>query len=189
VTRQTRIDATSLTGTQLEAFNRLRTTTHLGSDGYFHGPHDPWLLNGELSLQLEDLVSVILGRLSMDRGLVELAIAMTGRFWEANLEWAGHSLLAVEHGIPQQMIDDILAGVRPAGTKEQMLVYDVTSALQTGHAIPPDLYARAVSAFGERGLMEIVVTAGTYTTVCMTLNAFECQVAPGVPAPFVRAHR
>jgi 4-carboxymuconolactone decarboxylase len=41
-------------------------------------------------------------------------------------------------------------------------------------------------AFGEQGLVEMMATIGYYTTVSMTLNAFEVPVAEGVEPPFER---
>jgi 4-carboxymuconolactone decarboxylase len=38
--------------------------------------------------------------------------------------------------------------------------------------------------FGERGLVEIIATIGYYTTVAMTLNAFEVELEEGIKAPF-----
>ena len=58
--------------------------------------------------------------------------------------------------------------------------------MHTDHRLARDLYDKAVAAFGERGLVEIMAIIGYYTLVSMTLNAFEVQVAPGVAAPFLR---
>ena len=49
-----------------------------------------------------------------------------------------------------------------------------------------ELFAQAVEAFGEQGLMEITAVIGCYTLVSMTLNTFEIPVAEGVETPCER---
>jgi 4-carboxymuconolactone decarboxylase len=119
--------------------------------------------------------------------MVELAICITGRFWEANVEWAAHAPRAVEYGIPQSVIDEVFAGKRPTGTAEQQLLYDVCDTVHREHLLPLPLYRQAVETFGEHGLVEIMAIIGYYTLVSMTLNVFEVQVAPGQETPFPRS--
>ena len=93
---------------------------------------------------------------------------------------------AIEYGVASSVLDDVLAGRRPKGRPEDELIYDICQTMHETHALPRDLYDRAVAAFGERGLMEIMATIGFYTLVSMTLNAFEVQVGPGQTAVFKR---
>ena len=151
------------------------------------GPFDPWLLNPELSHRLRGLGGMLWERTSLDRGIVELAISITGRYWKSNVEWASHAPRAVEYGIPQSVIDDVFAGRRPTGTGEHTLTYNVCMSMHEDHRLPLELYREAVAAFGERGLAEMMAIIGYYTLVSMTLNAFEVQVAPGQAPPFQRA--
>lgn len=168
---------------EYESFTRTRKPR---PDGTLGGPFDPWLLNPELSHRVRGLGGMLWERTSLDRGLVELAISICGRFWEANVEWASHAPRAVEYGVPQAVMDEVYAGRRPTGTPEQVLIYDVCMEMQTNHRLPMPLYQSAVATFGERGLVEIMAVIGYYTLVSMTLNAFEVEVAPGTPVPFVR---
>ena len=147
---------------------------------------DAHLLNPELSRRLRGLGNMLWERTSLDRGLVELAISITGRHWEANVEWAAHAPRAIEYGIPASVIDDVYAGKRPSGSPEQVLMYDLCMSLHESHRLPIELYRRGVESFGERGVMEITAIIGFYTLISMTLNAFEVGLAPGLEAPFRR---
>jgi 4-carboxymuconolactone decarboxylase len=184
MTRQTLRDPSTFTPEERTEYETFLRTRQPRPDGSLGGPFDPWLLNPELSHRLRGLGGMLWERTSLDRGLVELAISITGRFWEANVEWAAHAPRAVEFGIPQSVIDDVYAGRRPTGTKEQELVYDVCMAMHTEHRLAMPMYSAAVDTFGERGLMEIMAIIGYYTLVSMTLNTFEVQ-APG-EQPFQR---
>ncbi len=186
MTRQTLRDPKSFTDKEQAEYESFTRTRKPRPDGSLGGPFDPWLMNPELSHRLRGLGGMLWERTSVDRGLVELAISVCGRFWEANVEWAAHAPRAVEFGVAQSVMDDVYAGRRPSGRPEDELVYDVCMEMQLNHRLPIDLYRRAVETFGERGLMEIMAVIGYYTLVSMTLNAFEVEVAPGTTPPFVR---
>lgn len=186
MTRQTIRVVDTFTAEERAEYESLVRARKPRPDGSIGGPFDPWLLNPEMSHRLRGLGGMLWERTSLDRGLVELAISICGRFWEANVEWASHAPRAVEYGISQSVVDDVYAGRRPSGSDEQVLVYDICTAMQTHHRLPRPLYDDAVAAFGERGLVELMAIIGYYTLVSMTLNAFEVEVAPGTPVPFVR---
>jgi len=187
VTRQTIRDPRTFTQEETKEYESLARARRPRPDGSLGGPFDPWLLNPELSHRLRGLGGMLWERTSLDRGLVELAISITGWYWQANVEWAAHAPRAVEYGIPQTVIDAVFEGRRPSGTPEQVLMYDVCVSMHRDHRLPLALYRLAVDTFGERGLAETMAIIGYYTLVSMTLNAFEVHVAPGIEGPFQRA--
>ena len=186
MTRQTIRDPQSFTPAELAEYESLVRARKPRADGSIGGPFDPWLLNPELSHRLRGLGGMLWERTSLDRGIVELAISITGWFWKANVEWASHAPRAVEFGVPQAVIDDVFAGRRPSGDAVHQLTYDVCMEMHTGHRLAMPLYRDAVATFGEQGLAEMMAVIGYYTLVSMTLNAFEVQVAPGQTPPFER---
>ncbi|MGE0601655.1 MAG: carboxymuconolactone decarboxylase family protein [Dehalococcoidia bacterium] len=186
MTRQTLRDPKNFTDAEKAEYESFTRARQARADGSLGGPFDPWLLNPELSHRLRGLGGMLWERTSLDRGLVELAISVCGRFWEANVEWAAHAPRAVEYGVAQSVLDDVYAGRKPSGRPEDELIYEVCTEMQTKHRLPIELYRRAVEMFGERGLMEVMAVIGYYTLVSMTLNAFEVEVAPGVTPPFKR---
>lgn len=176
-----------LTNEQRDEYDDLARTRPPRPDGKIGGPFDAWLLSPELSHRLRGLAGMLWERTTLDRGLVELAICITGRFWEANVEWAAHAPRAIEYGIASEVLDAVFEERRPEfAPEEQLLLYDVCIALHRDRALPESLHLRAVSVFGEQGLVEIISVIGFYTLVSMTLNAFEIPVAPGVESPFDR---
>lgn len=186
MTRQSPPDLDAQTPEQRRERERFLQSRPARPDGSLGGPFDPWLTNTELFQRLTGLGGMLWTRTSLDRGLVELAICVTGRFWRANVEWAAHAPRAIEYGVPAAALDDVLAGRRPQGRPQDALVYDLCQTMHETHALPRPLYDAGVAAFGERGLAELMAVIGYYTLVSMTLNAFEVQVAPGVAAPFKR---
>ncbi len=187
MTRQSSLDLAAFSAEQRAQYDRFTERRKPGPDGALGGPFDPWLTNPELFQRLTGLGAMLWARTSLDRGLVELAICITGRFWEANVEWAAHAPRAVEFGVAPSVLDDVLAGRRPTGRPQDELVYDLCQNMHETHALPRDLFDRGVAAFGEQGLAELMAVIGYYTLVSMTLNAFEVEVGPGLIAPFERS--
>lgn len=174
-----------LTPEQREQYDRIAATRRPRADGTIGGPFDPWVRSPELARRLVGLGDFVWQRTTVGRRLVELAIIVTARFWESNVEWWAHSRMAREHGVADEVIDAVFAQRRPEGAPEdELIVFDVCTALHQTCRLPEDVYARAVERFGERGLMDIVGTIGFYTTVAMTLSAFQVGVPPGGVAAF-----
>ena len=187
MTRQARPNLAALTPEQVAERDRFLQSRKPRDDGSLGGPFDPWMTNAELFHRLTGLGGMLWARTSLDRGLVELAICVTGKFWEANVEWVAHAPRAVEFGVAQGVLDDVLAGRRPTtGRLEDGLVYDLCQTMHATHALPRPLYDRGVAAFGERGVAELMAVICYYTLVSMTLNAFEVQVGPGQKPVFER---
>ena len=186
MTRQSPPNVAGFTAEQRAQYDRFSETRKPAPNGALGGPFDPWLTNAELFQRLTGLGAMLWARTSLDRGLVELAICITGRFWEANVEWAAHAPRAIEFGVAPSVLGDVLAGRRPTGRHEDELVYDLCQTMHETHALPLPLYDAGVTAFGERGVAELMAVIGYYTLVSMTLNAFEVQVARGMVAPFQR---
>jgi 4-carboxymuconolactone decarboxylase len=186
MTRQSPPNIAGFSPEQQVQYERFTQTRKPAPNGALGGPFDPWLSNPELFQRLTGLGAMLWARTSLDRGLVELAICITGKFWEANVEWAAHAPRAIEYGVAASVLDDVLAGCRPEGRHEDVLVYDICQTMHETHALPMPLYDAGVAAFGERGVAELMAVIGYYTLVSMTLNAFEVQVARGLAAPFQR---
>jgi 4-carboxymuconolactone decarboxylase len=174
-----------MTSEELEQYKRIGRFRKPRPDGSYGGPYDPWIRSPELAKRMVSFGTFIWGRTTLERRLVELAIIITGRFWEANVEWVSHSRMALEFGVTQEVIDAVFEQRRPEmAPEDEKVIYDVCTALHETHHIPPAAYQKAVSLFGERGLAEIIATIGYYTLVAMTLNAFEVGLEEGIKAPF-----
>jgi 4-carboxymuconolactone decarboxylase len=176
-----------LTPQQREQFDRIARFRKPGADGQLGGPFDPWIRSPEIARRAVSLGNFIWERTSLDRRIVELAIVVTARHFRSNVEWVAHTRTAREQGVSDQVIDDIFAQRRPASApSDELLTYDVVTSLHETHELPLGLYRQAVEAFGEQGLMELIMTIGFYGFVSLTLNAFNVPVAAGADTPFPR---
>lgn len=184
LTKRTRDE---LSAEQRAEYDDLARERKPRDDGTIGGPFDVWLLSPELSQRVRGLVGMLWERTTLDRGLVELAICITGRHWKANVEWAAHAPRAIEYGITREVLDAVFEERRPEfAPDEQLLLYDVCVSLHRERELPEPLYERAVATFGEQGLVELIAVIGFYTMVSMTLNSFDVPVGPGQETPFPR---
>jgi 4-carboxymuconolactone decarboxylase len=102
----------------------------------------------------------------------ELAILVTARRWNSELEWVIHLEAAAEAGLPAPICQAIRDHQLPTFDDARMQdIYDYTSALQNTGQVPADVHARVVEAWGVVGVVELTAITGYYSMVAMTLNA------------------
>jgi 4-carboxymuconolactone decarboxylase len=179
--------ADELTPEQREQFDRIKRTRQPRDDGQFGGPFDPWIRSPEVAARAMSLGDYIWQRTSVGRRIVELAIIVTGRHWRSNVEWVAHERMAREQGISDEVIAAVFEQRIPTDAPEdEILTIEVCRALHETQDLPLELYQRAVTTWGEEGVMDIVQTIGFYTFVSMTLNTFNIPTGPGDATPFPR---
>ena len=185
MSRLSRIPDDEMTPEQQEEWASLLRQYTPKEDGQIGGPFDTWFRSPEMSRMMRRFGGFLWSRTSLDRGIVEFAIDVAAAFWQSSYEWNAHAPRAVEHGIPQSVMDEVAVGRAPSTERNDIQVaYEVCSALLAGKALSQGLYDRAVSEFGERGLVELCGTIGFYTTVAFTLRAFDVEPAAGQPRVF-----
>ena len=66
----------------------------------------------------------------------------------------------------------------------QVAAYDFTSELQANKRVSDPTYARAVAAFGEPGVIDLIGVQGYYTMLAMMMNVARTSLAEGeAPLP------
>jgi 4-carboxymuconolactone decarboxylase len=156
-----------------------------GPHGHLVGPYPVWLQVPELARRARALSEFIRFKAAAPRHLAELAILVTGRFWKAEFEYWAHARLAKKAGIDDAVIEAIAAKRKPKFPDDQQaVVYDLCSELFEQRRVSDATYARAVELLGRQAVVELVATAGYYSLVSLTLNAFEVPLPDGERSPF-----
>jgi len=102
----------------------------------------------------------------------ELAILVTARRWNSQLEWYVHAAAAQAAGLPQPVIDAMLvAAPPPFNDAADAAVYEYTRQLLQHGVVDDAAYARLLALCGEAGTVELTAIVGYYSMVAMTLNA------------------
>ena len=150
------------------------------------GPFNAWIRNPELATRVADVGRYLRFESPLPARLREFVILATARFWGAQFEWYAHYPLAVEAGLPTAVIEDMRAGRIPAGMRaDERIAYEMIAELRRDHRLSDATFAKAKSVLGESALVEVVVLAGYYDLVAMTLLAADVQ-APGDEQPLPR---
>jgi 4-carboxymuconolactone decarboxylase len=116
--------------------------------------------------------SIIPGKLN------EIAMLVTARHVTNHFEWAVHYPLALKAGVAPATVDAIGRGERPVGMPDdEALVHDLCRELLGTHHLGDDLYGRAVAAWGEQGVIDLVGCVGYFLAICLVMNT------AGTPPP------
>ncbi|NGZ85211.1 carboxymuconolactone decarboxylase family protein [Duganella aceris] len=102
----------------------------------------------------------------------ELAILVTARRWNSQLEWYIHAEAAQKAGLPQNIIDAMLVAEAPVfADAGDAAVYEYARQLLQQGVVDEPAYQRVLGLFGEAGTVELTAIVGYYSMVAMTLNA------------------
>jgi 4-carboxymuconolactone decarboxylase len=122
--------------------------------------------------------------------LSELVILITARQWAQQYEWNAHYALALKGGLNPDIAKAVAEGRRPQHMAEdEEAAYDFCIELHRNHSVSDATYARALSKFGEQGIVDMIGLNGWYTLVAMVLNTARTPLPEGATpalAPFPR---
>lgn len=158
-----------------------------GPRGEIKGPLRAALHNAELADRWQALGALLRYQTTLTPRQSELAILITGRHCRSPFEWHAHRPEAEKAGLPQPVIEAVLAQRRPEGLDAtEAAIHDFALELNRTHSVSDATHAAAVKALGERGAVELTALVGYYTLVAMTLNAHEIPLPPGAEPAFPR---
>ena len=122
--------------------------------------------------------------MSVPDRLKELAILLTARYWAAQYEWSVHQPAAIQAGLSEAKVKAIAEGRRPQGmAADEELVYNFISELYKTHQVSDARFAEVKKSFGERGMVDLVITAGYYQIVSMEMNVDRMPLGNGAAPP------
>ena len=153
-------------------------------------PFNVWNRRPELADRLQTLGESIRFRSSLPPRLNEFAILITARHWDAQYEWFAHHRLAVAGGLDPAIAEEVRHGRAPVNMKpDEQAIYDFTTELHEQHGVSDATYQRAVNAFGEQGVADLIAVTGYYVLVAMTVNVDRTPMPGGAALPLPRLKR
>ena len=112
--------------------------------------------------------------------MMGLAILVTAREHDSQYEWTMNELAALKDGLEPAMID-VVRNRKPAtglAEKEAALV-EFGRDLFIKHTVSSAVYARALKAFGERDLVDLVSVMGQHSADATLAAAFDLHLPAG----------
>jgi 4-carboxymuconolactone decarboxylase len=142
------------------------------------GPFIPLLRSPELMDRLQRVGEYLRFGSVIPAKLNELAMLVTARHVTNQFEWAVHHPLAIKAGVAAATVEAIGRGERPqAMPEDEALLHDFCRELLATYRVSDSLYARAVVAWGEQGVIDLIGCVGYFLAICLVMNA------AGTPAP------
>ena len=169
---------------QLDAQQRAAAQAIIaGPRGALYGPFVPLIRSPELMDAAQRMGEYLRYRSAIGTRLSELAILVTARQWDQQVEWAIHAPLAAQNGIAQAAIDAIAERRAPDSLQDdERAVHDFCIELQQHKRVSDATYARSLALFGEHGVVDLMGINGYYTFLAMVMNGAQTAVPPlGVP--------
>ena len=148
--------------------------------GETRGPFPIWLKSPELLERVNNLAVYFKEERALPARLRELAILVNARHWTSQYQWHVHLRHAERLGIDAGALDAIAEG-RAANFADpaERAVYDFARAMYQPGAIPDALYAAALDALGEQGVIELVSLLGFYSLIAVSIKGFDVGLPDG----------
>ncbi|GAB3456919.1 carboxymuconolactone decarboxylase family protein [Massilia terrae] len=155
-----------------------------GPRGAVYGPFVPLLRSPELMGHAQRMGEYLRYRSAIGVRLSELAILVTARAWNQQVEWAIHAPIAAQMGIPPDVINAIARREQPEGMLvDEAVVHAFCVELHRDKQVSDHTYGEALALFGEQGVVDLMGLNGYYTLLAMVMNTARTEVPPSTAAP------
>lgn len=163
---------------------RIHDAVVSGPRGMLVGPLRAAIHRPELADKWQQFGELLRYRTSLPSRLSELAILVTARHWECQVEWHLHERDAIKAKLETAIIDVVRQGERPPDMDaETAAVHDFTAELLGDRFVSEPTYQLILGRWGVVGVVELTAIIGYYSMVAMTLNAHKLPLPDGVEPP------
>ncbi len=181
------LEASALNPDQRELYERLESGMLAwakasgfaaeGPEGTLLGPFNALLYSPELGAAQLNYLKTERDATALDARVREVVILTVGAAFDSKYELYAHRAVATKTGLAAADIDALVGGAEPALLRpEELTAYRFARAMAVDHRVSPELYAEAKTAFGHKGLVDMLHLVGLYMTTAVMLNAFEVPV-------------
>lgn len=154
-----------------------------GPRGVVVGPLRAALHSPKLADSWQQLGAFLRYETSLPARFSELAILVTARRWNCQLEWSIHEAAARKAGLGDPVIEAIRWGRRPAfDDPDEAGIYEYSRQLQEAGQVSDEVYQRVRERWDVVGIVELTALLGYYAMVAMTLNAHQIPLPDGAEA-------
>src|ERR1700760_920336 len=160
---------------EMDADTRTAYEYTLKLRGLVPGPHKIWLAHPELSPPIVPTGAFFQIESSLTKAEIEIATSVINGHWGAAYANYEHEHIGIEQGhLAPEQVAALIAGL-PASFEDprQQVVYELASTLAAARVVPMALFRRAQDLLGDRGIVDATALMGWFTTVSLTLMAYD----------------
>lgn len=178
------LDDQSLTFDQSEVVEAIHSGPRGPKANATGGPFGVWLRSPAFANPAQELGAYFRFGAALRRDVSEFAIILTAKHWRAQFEFWAHARIALEEGIPEEVVEAVRTGAPLVLDRPDLaLVYRFVTEYFATSRVSQATYQDALATFGESGLVDLVGTIGYYGLVSATLNVFEVELPAGEEEP------
>jgi 4-carboxymuconolactone decarboxylase len=161
-----------LTPEQTTIFNQL-----VAGRGRILGPYKVWIHSPTVASGMEHIGTYLNKRGSLSPREVEIGILVIARHWDADYVRQAHIREGKRVGLSQETVEALVAGTDPKLTDpHERGVYDFAAALASGAKLPDAQFAKIEEVLGRKGIAEVLVLLGYYTSVALAMKVHEVPI-------------
>ena len=116
---------------------------------------------------------------SVPDNLKELAIILTAREWNSDIEWTGHAVAAARAGVSDASIESIRTYKTDSLTAEEAAVARFVHEMIRDKAVSDQTYGAVRSVLGDRGAVDLTLTVSYYSALALAQIALELEMGEG----------
>lgn len=147
-------------------------------DGQLIGPFNAFLSSPTIAASYLSLVECEQQSSTLEAAVRELVILCVGAVWRSDYELYAHAAAGRAAGLTDSQVAAVSRQEIPDSLEERAAsACRFTLQLCRDHRVTSEVYGDTVSAFGERGVVDMLFLIGNYLTTSALLNALE------IPAP------
>jgi 4-carboxymuconolactone decarboxylase len=131
----------------------------------------------------------VLGEMSLDPVVRELAILTVAKEAEAEYEWIQHVAIARHLGATDAQIDALEAGSDDAFDEPQAAAIAFATAVVHSPHVSDDLFERVRAQFSEREVIELLLAIGDYLMLARVMTVLQIEMDDAVGDAVLRGRR
>jgi 4-carboxymuconolactone decarboxylase len=146
------------------------------------GPFNPWLRSPEMARRAAGLGAYLRLRTSLEPRLSELAILVTARHWNCQVEWSIHEPFARQAGLSAAVIKALNHKLEPEfESPDEAAVYAFCRQALGQGQVSEAVFEQCRELLGETGTVELAGLVGYYCLVALSLNIFQVPLPQDIP--------
>jgi 4-carboxymuconolactone decarboxylase len=168
--RYAEIPTGQLTREQKQAYDYI-----MRERGMCPGPYRIWLQNAKLLTAMTPIGVYFQKEMQISKAEREIVTnCINGKWFNAGYSNGEHEEIGEQVGLPSEKVQALIAGL-PTSFEDprQQVIYEITQTLIAPRRVPDGLYRRAIDLLGDAGLSEVTVLIGYFTSVSLTLAAYD----------------
>lgn len=151
-----------------------------GPRGAVIEPFVPMLRSPELCTHAQRMGEYLRYRSAIGLRLSELAILLTARHWNQQVEWSIHAPIAMREGISRAVVDAISERREPPYEQEdERRVHAIVVQSLQERRVDDAAWAAGIETLGEQGVVDLLGIAGYYTLLSFVMTGAQTPPPAG----------